>query len=282
MAPRASSTLKACELFRHQSYAGRWARPPAVLDEPPALGERFVEHAAVQLRVGELEGVARELELLLVAHVAVQRVVRPAQLVDVVDVLQVHRDALEAVRDLARDRREVDAARLLEVGELRDLLAVEQHLPADAPRPERRRLPVVLLEAHVVHRGVDADRLERGQVLVLDVRRGRLQDHLELLVLVEAVRVLAVAAVGGTARGLHVADPPGPRPEHAEEGLGVHRARAHLGVPRLVDEAAPLRPEPLQREDDLLQRHRAISRAISRMTRGERRSRSRCAEMRSR
>ena len=37
-----------------------------------------------------------------------------------------------------------------------------------------------------------------------------------------------------------------------------------------------------EREDDLLERHRAISRAISRMTRGARRSRSRWAAMRSR
>ena len=55
--------------------------------------------------------------------------------------------------------REVDAARLLEVGELRDLLAVEEHLPADPPGAEGRRLPVVLLEAHVVGRGIDAERL---------------------------------------------------------------------------------------------------------------------------
>ena len=121
-----------------------------------------------------------------------------------------------------------------------------------------------------------------AEVLVLDVRRGRLEDHLELLVLVEAVRVLAVAAVGGPARGLHVADLPRPRAEHAEEGLRVHRARPHLGVPRLVDEAAPLRPEALEREDDLLERHRATSRATSRITRGERRSRSRWAAMSSR
>ena len=98
--------------------------------------------------------------------------------------------------------------------------------------------------------------LERGEVLLLDVRRGRLEDDLELLVLVEAVRVLAVAPVGGAPRGLHVADLPRPRAEHAEERLRVHGAGAHLGVPGLVDEAAPLRPEALEGEDDLLERHR--------------------------
>ncbi len=61
-----------------------------------------------------------------------------------------HGDALQAVGDLGADRLELEAARLLEVGELGDLHAVEHHLPADAPRAERRRLPVVLLEAQVV------------------------------------------------------------------------------------------------------------------------------------
>ena len=158
--------------------------------------------------------------------------------------------------------REVDAARLLEVGELRDLLPVEQHLPADAPRAERRRLPVVLLEAHVVRGGVDAERRQALQVQVLHVGRRRLQDHLVLLVLVEAVRVLAVAAVGRPARRLHVGDLPRLRPQHAQERLRVHGARADLGVPRLVDEAAALRPVALRAKMMLLQRHarRAVPR----------------------
>ena len=52
------------------------------------------------------------------------------------------------------------------------------------------RLPEVLLD-HVVGRG--------------------LQDHLQLRVLVEAVGIFAVAAVGGTAAGLHVGDAVGLR-----------------------------------------------------------------------
>ena len=54
-----------------------------------------------------------------------------------------------------------DPPDLLEIRELRDLEAVEEDLPADAPRAERRRFPVVLLEAHVVLPGVDAAGLER-------------------------------------------------------------------------------------------------------------------------
>ena len=52
---------------------------------------------------------------------------------------------------------------------------------------------------------VDADRLERGEVEVEHVVRGRLQEHLVLVVLLEAERVLAVASVRGADRRLDVA-----------------------------------------------------------------------------
>jgi hypothetical protein len=167
--------------------------------------------------------------------------------------LQVHRDALDAVGELARDRLAVDAADLLEVGELRDLQAVDPHLPAEAPRAEGGGLPVVLDEAHVVIERLGAERAQRVQVEVLDVERARLQDHLELVELLHAVRVLAVAAVGGAARGLHERDVPRLGPERAQEGGRVVGAGADLGVVGLHDEAAALGPELLQGEDDVLE-----------------------------
>ena len=51
----------------------------------------------------------------------------------------------------------VEAADLLEIGELRHLHAVAPHLPAEAPGAERRALPVVLDEADVVQLRVEAD-----------------------------------------------------------------------------------------------------------------------------
>ena len=120
------------------------------------------------------------------------------------------------------------------------------------------------------------------EVQVLDVGGRRLEDDLELVVLVQAVRVLAVAAVGGPPRRLHVRDLPRLGTEHAQERLRVHGARADLGVPGLVDQAAALRPVLLERGHDLLEgqallrrAHPRISRATSRSTRCECRSRSR-------
>ena len=179
----------------------------------------------------------------------------PLEVEDVVDPLQEHRDALEAVGDLARDRRQVDAADLLEVGELRDLQAVEQHLPADAPGAERRRLPVVLLEADVVLPRIDAARLEALQIELLHLVGRRLEDHLVLVVLEQPVRVLAEAAVVGTPRRLHVGDAPRLRPEHAEQRLRMRRAGADLEVERLLQQAAVRGPEGRQLEDEILEGH---------------------------
>ena len=144
---------------------------------------------------------------------------RPLEVVDAVDALQHHRDPLEPVGQLRGNRRQLDAAGLLEVGELRDLHAVEQHLPADAPRAERRRLPVVLLEADVVLPRVDAARLEAVEIELLHLVGRRLEDHLELVVLEQPIRVLAEAAVGRPPRRLHVGDVPVRGPEHAQERL---------------------------------------------------------------
>ena len=96
--------------------------------------------------------------------------------------------------------------------------------------------------------------LERAQVDVLDVRRRRLDDHLVLVVVTEAVGVLAVAPVGRTHRRLHVGGPPGPRVEAAQERGRIEGAGADLGVVRLDDDAASLFPEGLQAGDDLLER----------------------------
>jgi len=174
------------------------------------------------------------------------------EIVDVVHVLQRHREALQPVGQLDRDRRQVDAAGLLEIGELRDLLPVEQHLPADAPRAERGRLPVVFLEPDVVRAQVDAAGFEALEVELLHFVGRRLENHLELVVLEQAVRVLAETPVGRPPRRLHVGDAPVLGPEHPQERLRMHGPGAHLDVEGLLKEAAAGRPEFRELEDQLL------------------------------
>ena len=152
-----------------------------------------------------------------------------------------------------RDRAAVQAADLLEVGELRDLHAVEPHLPAQAPGAERRRFPVVLDEAHVVHPRVEAQSAQASEVEIEEVGRRGFDHHLELVVVLQPERVVAVAAVGRAARGLHVGRAPGLGPDRAQEGRGVEGAGPDFHVIGLQDHAAALRPVALQREDQLLE-----------------------------
>src|SRR5580658_2214378 len=78
-------------------------------------------------------------------HISSCGIARPDNVVDRINILQKCGDAFQAVGDLAGDGVKVDAAALLEVGELRDLKAIQHNLPADAPGAERGRLPVVFL-----------------------------------------------------------------------------------------------------------------------------------------
>jgi hypothetical protein len=136
---------------------------------------------------------------------------------------------------------------LLEVGELRDLHAVEHHLPADAPGAERRRLPVVLLEADVVLRGLmpHASRLSRYSCCTSSGAGLRITWNWWCLK--RRFGFSPKPAVGRTARRLHVGDVPVRRPEHAQERLGVHGAGADLDVERLLS----AQPREAQNSDSL-------------------------------
>ena len=218
------------------------------------LGLELDEVAEQHVGVGDLEVVAAELALVLEVDVAVGDhafaavglgEAAPDDVVDAVDALQVHGDALEAVGELDRHRVAVEAAELLEVGELGDLHAVGPDLPALAPGAQRGAFPVVFDEADVVLAQVDAERLQRLQVQILDVGRRGLDHHLVLVVVTQAEGVLAVAAVGRPRGGLDVGGAPGARVETAQEGRRVEGARADLGVVRLQDDATLPFPERL-------------------------------------
>ena len=134
------------------------------------------------------------------------------------------------------------SAALLEIGELGDLQSVEQHLPADAPCAECGRFPVVFFEANIVFLQVDSDGGEAFQIKVLNVRGRWLKYYLKLRVLVEAVGIFAVAAVGGTAARLGVDDAIRLRPEHAQKSFGMHGAGADFDVIRLLQNTIAVRP----------------------------------------
>ena len=209
--------------------------------------------------VGVLEIMPRIFLLGLQEHVAIAHPVGALaaveiEVVDAVDALHIHREPLQPVGEFARHRRAFDARDLLEVGELRHFHAVAPALPAQPPGAQRRALPVVLDKADVVQRGIDADRGERFQIELLNVRRRRLQDHLELVIMLQPVGVFAVAAVLGPPRRLHIGRVPPLRAERAQRGGGMKGAGADFHVVGLQDHAALVGPEALQRQDQSLER----------------------------
>ena len=110
--------------------------------------------------------------------------------------------------------------------------------PSRCPTRPGRRLPVVLFEADVVLPRVDAAGFQGLEIEILHLVGRGLEDHLELVVLEQAVRVLAKTPVVGASRRLHVGDVPMRRTEHAQQRLGMRGAGADFEVQGLLNQAA--------------------------------------------
>ena len=172
---------------------------------------------------------------------------------DALLVLHIHRQAFEAIGHLEARQRHRNAADLLEIGELPDFHAVAPHLPAQPPGAERRAFPVVLHEAEIVVQRVQPERAVAAQQQFLRVLRAGLHDDLILVVVLHPVGVLAIAAVGRAAAGLHIGGAPGLRPQGAQRGGGMERAGTHFHVVRLEQDAALAAPVLLQAQDQRLE-----------------------------
>jgi hypothetical protein len=79
-----------------------------------------------------------------------------------------------------------------------------------------------------------------------------LSGDLVLVVMLQPIRILAIAAIGGSARWLHIRGVPGLRAEAAQESGRVKGAGAYFGVERLDQHAALAGPVLLQAQDDVL------------------------------
>ena len=126
---------------------------------------------------------------------------------------------------------------------------------------------------------IDAAGLEAVEIHLLHFVGRRLQDHLHLQVLEQAIRILAEAAVVGTPRRLHVGHAPRPRAEHAKQRFRMRGAGADFEIERLLDQAAARRPERRQFENEVLEGHCCGSRRSSFITRTDFSSFSRCDVM---
>src|ERR1700688_1709645 len=135
------------------------------------LGLLFVQLKlrADRLGVAAVEAVFGELLLFRQTDLAIRFVSGPPEIVDARNALEKGTDALESIGQLDEDWIKVDSAALLEIGELRNLQPIQQYLPADAPGAQRRRFPVVFLEANIMLFQCDAHGSEALEVKILDV-----------------------------------------------------------------------------------------------------------------
>ena len=94
------------------------------------------EQLGQAFRIGSFEVVGAVALLKRQPDVAIAAATIPRQIPDAFHILQIHGEALEAIGDLDRYRPAIDAAALLEIGELGHLHAIEPHLPTHTPGPE--------------------------------------------------------------------------------------------------------------------------------------------------
>src|SRR5690606_36761584 len=84
------------------------------------------------------------------------------------------------------------------------------------------------------------------------IGRAWLQKNLILVIVLETVRIFAVAAILRATRRLHIGHIPRARSERTQSRRGVQRTRAHFHVVWLQDGATSLRPIVMERQDQTL------------------------------
>ena len=77
---------------------------------------------------------------------------------------------------------------------------------------------------------MDAEFCKALQVKLLNIVRRRFDDNLELMMLEQAVRVVAVASVCRAAARLNVSHAPGFRAKHAQKRARVHGACTFFNI----------------------------------------------------
>ena len=94
---------------------------------------------------------------------------------------------------------------------------------------------------------VNAEDLQALEIELLDIVRRWLQDDLILVIMLQAVWVVAIAAIRRTTARLNIGDVPWFWPERAQEGGRIHRAGALFDVVWLQNDAAVVAPILIQR-----------------------------------
>ena len=227
-----------------------------------AFGLGILEMLQKHLGIGLIEVPAAVFLFGLAEHIAIGQRDRGVRVVvrhvhHMIDAQHIHRQTLQPIGQLARDRVAIMPADLLEIGELAHLHPVAPNLPSKAPSAKGRAFPVILDKADVMQGHVDADCLKRPKIERLQIRRAGFDQHLILVVMLKPVRVLAIAPIRRAARGLDIGGSPRLCAKAAQRRGRVERARADLHVIGLHHRTALSRPIGHQPQDDFLKTARS-------------------------
>ena len=165
----------------------------------------------------------------------------------------IHGQTLQTIGQLARNWVAVVATDLLEICELRHFHTVTPHFPAQSPSPQSRAFPIVFDKADVMQGHINANGFETAQIELLQIRRAGFDEHLILVIMLQAVWIFSIAAIGWTARWLHIGRSPGLRTQSPQRGGRVKRASTHLHIIGLQNGAALLGPVGLKAQNNLLE-----------------------------
>ena len=89
---------------------------------------------------------------------------------------------------------------------------------------------------------IDTDGFQTAHVLLNDIFRRGLQNYLKLHVLIEAVGIVAITAIGRASAGLHIGGAIRFRSQHPQKSFRTHSAGAYFHVVRFLNYAAALAP----------------------------------------
>ena len=236
--------------FEHLLVSGQNQAGVFDFEQAAGFGFEIIEVLQQQIHVGIFEIISGLLHFVLMVNIAVGHGlavgrVRPHEVIHVFHALQIHGQALDAVGDFTEHGRAIDAAHLLEIGKLGHFHAIEPHFPAQTPSAEGGIFPIVFHKADVVLQRRNTQFFERIEIQLLDILRRGLERHLKLVIVLQAVGIVAVAAVFGAAAGLHIGGKPRLGAERAQAGGGVAGAGAHFHIERLQHHAALRGPEIL-------------------------------------
>jgi hypothetical protein len=193
--------------------------------------------------VGVFEGIFGKFHFLLEANISVGDFFDaifavPIEIKDIIDFLEKHGKSFESVGELHGYGTAIESSHLLKIGKLRDFHAVAPDFPSETGGSQSRTFPVIFHKTNVMASVVYAQNFEAFQVDVLYVVRGWLDHHLKLMMLVNAVGILAVSPVRRTSRWLHVGCFPAAVSQSTQECIGAECACPNLQVIGLQNSAS--------------------------------------------